>query len=362
MSKLQERSSTLSLQQAFTKPLLNWFHTHGRQNLPWQNPRTPYRVWVSEIMLQQTQVKTVIPYFNRFMLRFPDLQSLAEASLDEVLHHWAGLGYYSRGRHLHQTAILFHRTYQDKIPSDPSLLNQFPGIGASTAAAISALAFNKPAAILDGNVKRVLSRYFRISGCPSAKCTVQQLSQKALECLSEQHPADYTQAIMDLGALCCTIKQPRCSICPLKTSCLANIFNEVNHYPSKKITKPLPVKNQQFLLLHTHDNLLYLEKRPAPGLWGGLWCLPSIDELTCPEQYVSTHFSFQTHTIKKLIDIKHTFTHFKLYLHAVSLLVETPPSPLAQFPGTWFTHQQIQNLGLPKPISTIIAFFLGNKS
>ncbi|AHE67433.1 A/G-specific adenine glycosylase [Legionella oakridgensis ATCC 33761 = DSM 21215] len=229
--------STQEIYEHFTLPLLQWFHQYGRKDLPWQIPGNAYAVWISEIMLQQTQVRTVIPYFLRFMNTFPTLRTLACASEDQVLAQWSGLGYYSRARNLHKTAKIICNDFHDYFPDDIETLMKLPGIGPSTAAAIASLAFNKPTAILDGNVKRVLCRYFLIAGSMEQTSVTRQLWQLAKQCMPLHDCAAYTQAIMDLGATCCTIKSPNCSNCPLHTTCLAYQTNEVAHYPHKKLKK-----------------------------------------------------------------------------------------------------------------------------
>lgn len=344
--------------QEFSLLLLNWFDEFGRKNLPWQHPRNPYRVWVSEIMLQQTQVKTVIPYFTRFLERFPDIMQLALAAEDEVFAYWSGLGYYSRARNLHKTASIIHSEFQGEFPSNLQQLIKLPGIGPSTAAAICSLAFNKPTAILDGNVKRVLSRYFLIDGMLQQKKVQQTLWGLAKDCMPLERCADYTQAIMDFGATCCTPKNPQCSICPMQTICLAKKHNVVSNYPNKNPKKILPQKQQQFLLLHTKDNLIYLEKRPPTGLWGGLWCLPSIEIDACPITYVETNYQLQGEKPQELMRMNHSFSHFHLQIRALSLQAKTSNPTIAESPGKWFKPHEISSLGLAKPISMIIHFFM----
>ena len=348
------------LYQKFSLPLLTWYDTHGRKDLPWQHPRSAYRVWISEIMLQQTQVKTVIPYFDRFMSRFPDVHILALASEDDVLSHWSGLGYYSRARNIHKTAAIIHTDFQGEFPSDVAQLIKCPGIGPSTAAAIASLAFNKPTAILDGNVKRVLSRYFLISGIPQQAAVHQKLLKLANECMPDTRCADYTQAIMDLGATCCKSKNPHCIRCPLQTSCLAHKENDVENYPHKKPKKILPTKQQQFLLLHTSDNLIYLEKRPPTGLWGGLWCFPAIDSNENPTTYVSKTYMLQTHAVQQLMTIRHSFSHFHLHINALSMQISPTPYLIAESQGRWFASHELTELGLAKPVSDILKFFLND--
>lgn len=342
----------------FNLPLLTWFDAHGRTTLPWQHPRSAYRVWLSEMMLQQTQVKTVIPYFTRFLIRFPDVQTLAEASEDDVLAYWSGLGYYSRARNIHKTAKLVHHEYQSLFPSDVALLQALPGIGPSTAAAIASLAFNQPTAILDGNVKRVLSRYFLIAGQPEQADVKRVFWQYAKACMPDTRCSDYTQAIMDLGALCCTTKNPSCDVCPLKTTCLAKQHDQVSCYPHKKPKKIRPQKKEQFLVLYTHDQRVYLEKRPSSGLWGGLWCLPYTHHEACPKTFVHHTYCLQTGTPRDLITLKHSFTHFQLEIKALSIKIIEDLTVSNTLPGRWFTAQELHAIGLPKPISTILHHFI----
>jgi A/G-specific adenine glycosylase len=346
-----------SIYRHFTLPLLHWFDQYGRKNLPWQHPRDAYRVWISEIMLQQTQVKTVIPYFNRFMSSFPDIQTLANASEDDVLAHWSGLGYYTRARNLRKTAAIISNDFQGKFPEELDQLIKLPGIGPSTAAAIASLAFDKPTAILDGNVKRVLSRYFLIDGLPKQATVQQTLWKLANECMPKDNCANYTQSIMDLGATCCTTKKPTCEMCPLQLTCKAKIQNVVANYPNKNPKKILPHKQQQFLLLHNSNQLIYLEKRPPTGLWGGLWCLPSIDMENCPTRYVETTYQLKINNLKELTTINHSFSHFHLQIKVWAMMTTSKSHALAEHTGRWFSCHELNGLGLAKPVSDIINHF-----
>lgn len=337
----------------FTVPLLQWFKQHGRHDLPWQHPKTPYRVYISEIMLQQTQVATVIPFFKRFMARFPTLTTLAQAHEDEVLALWAGLGYYSRARNLHKTAQIIHHTYQGHFPKDLPTLVQLPGIGLSTASALCALAFNMPTAILDGNVKRILSRYFKVEGIISHPKTEQLLWHHAKTCMSETACDDYTQAIMDLGALCCRPKNPDCNACPLQTTCLAFQANVVEQYPQKMRKSALPHQYKQFLLF-TNAHQIFLEKRENRGIWGGLWSFPTLPIDACLTTYLQTH-AFSVKNIIPLTPFKHTFTHFHLHLYPYMILLnETPPHLSAE---NWFTKENLLQIGKPKPVQTLLERF-----
>lgn len=393
------------LESNFTKPLLTWFDIHGRKSLPWQNPRTPYRVWISEIMLQQTQVKTVIPYFDRFMERFPEIQDLANASEEEVLAVWSGLGYYSRARNLFKTAQIISTQYNGCFPPDHKLLERLPGIGPSTAAAITSQAFNHPNAILDGNVKRVLTRYFRVEGFPNQTKTHKKLWDLAQQCMDKYRCADYTQAIMDLGATCCTRNKPSCEMCPLQKTCEAFLHEEVQVFPNKKSKKQLPTKRQHFILLHTSTNEIYLEKRASKGLWGGLWCCLMVDEAeeaVSPKQYAEEQYGLTVVKWAPLIDFKHSFSHFHLEIQASMVHVQPPgekryrmptengtaflqaaepqlnfvsrithqkqlsegknstTSKLEKLEGRWFNVHEILDIGIPQPLRRIISSFLGN--
>jgi A/G-specific adenine glycosylase len=302
-------------------------------------------VWVSEVMLQQTQVKTVIPYFERFITQFPTVIALAQAEEDEVLALWSGLGYYSRARYLHHSARLITEHFNGVVPHDLNTLITLPGIGASTAAAICSLAYQQPTAILDGNVKRILARYFLIPGHSTLAATNKQLWTYAQQCMSQTHCADYTQAIMDLGATLCTPKQPQCHCCPLQSGCQAHQQQRVDAYPEKKIKKKLPEYPQQFFLLY-NQHQFYLEKRPSSGIWGGLWCLPtrSIRHTHCWD----------------IMQFTHTFSHFKWHIQATALEIsqEDMSEYQPETEGMWVTAQQLPTLGLAKPIQYIIEQFL----
>lgn len=341
-----------SIHQAFSTPLLHWYDIHGRKDLPWQTPRTPYRVWVSEIMLQQTQVQTVVAYFNRFIDRLPTLIDLANASDDEVLSLWSGLGYYSRARNLHKAAKIIAKDYQGLFPTTLDALIALPGIGQSTAAAILSQAFNQPTAILDANVKRVLARYFLIKGPTEQTVVKKKLWELANTCMPQERCADYTQAIMDLGATCCTTKNPNCTGCPLQATCLALKMGEQSNYPTKKIKKTVPVLHQQFLVLLNDEGDIYLEKRPSSGLWGGLWCLPSLALEDCPLECIKTNYALKGDTPNKLITFKHQFSHFHLHIHALS--IKTHPLENKPLEGQWFKQVQFTSLGLAKPTYVIL--------
>lgn len=340
----------------FTHALLQWYEQHGRKNLPWQEPYDAYRVWLSEIMLQQTQVKTVIPYFNKFVTQFPTIHHLANASEDEVLQLWAGLGYYSRARNLHKTAKSLVELFNGEFPQDLNQLIQFPGIGVSTAAAILSLAFNQPHAILDGNVKRVLSRYFLISGIPNRSETLKQLWEVASQCASKQSPRAYTQAIMDLGATCCTPHNPTCEKCPVNDKCGAFLTQRVKEYPEKSRKQKKTIRHQQFLLIHTVCKKIYLEKRPAHGIWGGLWCVPMIEQDECMSTYFTKIGNITPLEAKPLLKLKHVFTHFQLYIDAWQILVKKPILTLNN--SAWFHPNELHTIGLPKAVKTLVEHWI----
>lgn len=338
----------------FSQPLLHWYDAHGRKNLPWQHPRDPYRVWVSEIMLQQTQVQTVIPYFNRFMNEFPTLLHLASADEDLVLSLWSGLGYYSRARNLHRSAKIIKEQYDGLFPFTLERLIDLPGVGPSTAAAIVSQAYNQHAAILDGNVKRVLTRFFRINGWPEQAQIKKKLWELAHTCMPKERCAEYTQAIMDLGATCCTLKKPKCTSCPLQNTCLAFKYEEQHLYPTKKIKKPVPLTQQQFLVLRNQANQIYLEKRPPTGLWGGLWCLPEIDKGLCPLSFIKERYALIGAAPQFLTSFKHRFTHFHLEIDAFAIDTQEQDHQIRESSGEWVSQERLPYLGLAKPTSRIL--------
>lgn len=353
--------SNNTLYQDFSYPLLKWFDCYGRKNLPWQHPRNAYRVWIAEIMLQQTQVQTVIPFFNHFMTSFPDLSYLAKASEEEVLAHWSGLGYYSRARNIHKTAQYIYEHEYGVFPSNPAKLVNLPGIGPSTAAAIASQAFNIKAAILDGNVKRVLSRYFTIAGNPEQSAVKKQLWQLAEDCMPHERCADYTQAIMDLGATCCTSRKPTCEECPLQKTCLAYINDQVIDYPTKKIKKLIPTREQFFLLLYNDNYQIYLEKNPPIGLWGGLWCMPSVETHENVALFIQQIHHLKSLVIEDLIEIKHTFSHFHLHIKALAIKTVPLVNQLSEQDGRWFSATELDNQqAFAKPTSDIIKFFFSS--
>ena len=294
--------------------LLRWFDEHGRHDLPWQSPRNAYRVWLSEIMLQQTQVTTVIPYFERFLVRFPDVATLAKAPVDDVLALWAGLGYYARARNLHRAAQQVMAEFGGEFPANAELLQQLPGIGRSTAGAIVAQAYGIREPILDGNVKRVLSRLYAVDGWPGKTAVANQLWERADQLTPQERPADYTQAIMDLGATLCTRSKPACLLCPWQPHCKASAEGRPTDYPTSKPKKARPQKALKMLLLMTAEGEVLLQRRPPTGIWGGLWSLPEC-AIESDARSVAADLGFAASEAQPLPEIQHAFSHYELTIH-----------------------------------------------
>ena len=339
--------------EKFQQQLFAWFDIHGRKDLPWQQGINPYRVWVSEIMLQQTQVAAVIDYFNRFVERFPSVQSLADAELDEVLQHWSGLGYYARARNLHKTAQIVSRN-GGQFPENVSDLSALPGIGRSTAGAILSIACGQSQAILDGNVKRVLARFHAIEGWPGAAKVAKELWQISERYTPSWRCGDYTQAMMDLGATLCTRSKPQCEICPIAEACLAREQGLVDQLPSPKPRKELPVKRLYFVLAQDDERRLLLEKRPPAGIWGGLWSLPEFEEIEQFHDWAAMR-DMQLTGIKPLPSQRHTFSHYHLDYIPLQTCVHNPNNCVMEA-GTlvWYNISEIHSLGLPAPIKRLI--------
>ncbi len=311
----------------FSQVVLNWFDEHGRKHLPWQQDRSPYRVWVSEIMLQQTQVATVIPYFETFMLRFPSVATLAEAPLDAVLGLWAGLGYYARARNLHKAAQAVCDQHGGEFPASFDEVLALPGIGRSTAGAILSLALNQHHAILDGNVKRVLARVFAEPGWPGKTAVAENLWQHSERLTPVQRVADFNQAMMDLGASICSRSRPRCEVCPLQENCMANVAGRQSDYPGKKPRKTIPVRETQMLLLFKKANgvnevkAVLLQRRPPTGIWGGLLSLPEVPVEENVSQWCVKNLGFAIKEQRRWPVMRHTFSHF--HLDITPVVIET---------------------------------------
>jgi len=339
----------------FAKALLKWHAQHGRHDLPWKKPLEVYRVWVSEIMLQQTQVATVIPYFARFMTSFPDLASLARAPLDKVFNHWAGLGYYARARNLHKAAIMVMQEFNGQFPKDVQALATLPGIGLSTAGAILSQAYNIRAPILDGNVKRVLCRFHGIKAWPGEKAVHDELWNLAEYYTPKANAADYTQATMDLGATCCTRSKPNCEQCPLKTHCVAFKNDEQNLCPGKKPRKKLPTKQRYMLCAQNQKGEILLEQRPLKGIWAGLWSLPEFNDESDMQQWIKTHLGEHGSDLVTLSSISHTFTHYHLTIEPRGLKLKKNPRLKALSQGYgWLNEKALAERGLPAPIQKLL--------
>lgn len=341
----------------FAERLLDWYDHHGRHALPWHENRNAYRVWVSEIMLQQTQVTTVIPYFQAFMERFPTVQDLAEAPVDDVLGHWSGLGYYARARNLQKAAIQVMEQHGGEFPRDQDALEALPGIGRSTAAAIIAQAWNQRATILDGNVKRVLARYHAIPGWPGQTATLNTLWRRAEEHTPEVRPRDYTQAIMDLGALVCTRSRPDCEHCPVTDGCAAYINGNIHLYPGRKPKKEKPEKATWMVILEDRQGRILLERRPPSGIWGGLWSLPELDPAYGPEELQDAcerQFGLDCSEPDIISAFRHTFSHYHLHIQPASLHVTGNSQVRDSADQRWFHREEALDLGLPAPIRTLL--------
>jgi A/G-specific adenine glycosylase len=331
------------------EPLLAWFDRAGRKHLPWQQDPTPYRVWVSEIMLQQTQVATVIGYYERFMQRFPDVGALAAAPADEVLHLWTGLGYYARARNLHRAAQLVVAEHGGEFPQTIEAAQALPGIGRSTAGAILALSRAQRQPILDGNVKRVLARYFGVEGFPGEREVEKTLWALAEECTPAERVAHYTQAIMDLGATLCMRSRPLCAACPLAAHCVARLEGRQSALPAPRPKKIRPQRTAYVVLMVRDDGAVLLERRPPAGIWGGLWTLPQFEQRQPAEAWAG-----QGAGIASLPPYFHSFTHFDLTLHP--LMVRATPLQTVADSGAycWYEPRQPAKIGLTKPAVDLI--------
>ncbi|MBB3169972.1 A/G-specific adenine glycosylase [Simiduia aestuariiviva] len=351
--------ATLAATQAtklahFADTVLAWFDQHGRKHLPWQQDINAYRVWVSEIMLQQTQVATVIPYFERFMARFPTVQALAEAPIDEVLHLWTGLGYYARARNLHKAAGQVVHDFNGEFPRTVAQLVSLSGIGRSTAGAISSIAFGERAAILDGNVKRVLARYHGVDGWPGQTATANHLWALAEAATPPARNGDYTQAMMDLGATLCTRSKPHCERCPLLGGCVAYATGRIAELPGKKPRKVLPEKSVQLLMLRNGQGQLLLEQRPPTGIWGGLWSFPELDMAQCAQGFAEQYYG-PVAELQTLPSWRHTFSHYHLHIHPQLIQLARTRDAVAERPTCWVRPDAPGSLGLAAPVTRLLS-------
>lgn len=361
MKRLADDRRQSGADQDFSAAVIHWQKQHGRHQLPWQRTRDAYRIWLSEIMLQQTQVSTVIPYYERFLQRFPDVVALAAAPTEEVMSHWSGLGYYTRARNLHRCAQQIVAAHQGKFPEDVETLASLPGIGRSTAAAITAFAYGTRAAILDGNVKRVFCRVFGIEGFPGVSAVEKKLWEQAFALLPAQDIERYTQGLMDLGATLCTRSRPRCTDCPLQQRCVAKTSGRTHELPERKPKKSVPEKSTVMLVVLHEDHIL-LEQRPPSGIWGGLLSLPELDRLDPasgarigkPALSLALSTYGEIETVEPLPVFMHAFTHYKLTITPVRVTLKKAFLSAGQSVYEWRPVAALADAPLPAPVRKLL--------
>lgn len=336
----------------FSQSVLTWYHRYGRKTLPWQQEKSPYHVWLSEVMLQQTQVATVIPYFNRFIARFPTISDLATAPTDEVLHLWTGLGYYARARNLHKAAQTIATEFGGQFPVTFEDVVALPGVGRSTAGAILSLSQNQHFPILDGNVKRVLARCYAVDGWPGKK----DVENRLWDISTRVTPADgvqyFNQAMMDLGAMVCTRSKPKCDFCPLQSGCIAYAQHNPTAWPGKKPKKSIPEKTAYFLIMQ-QDNEIWLEKRPAKGIWGGLYSFPQFETEDALHEWLAQQHVRHT-PLQQLIAFRHTFSHFHLDIVPVATNITDRTAIRDGGDGIWYNSQNPPAIGLAAPVDNLL--------
>lgn len=342
------------MQTDFPTRIIDWQKRHGRHDLPWQNTRDPYRIWLSEIMLQQTQVATVIPYYARFLAAFPTLGDLARAREDAVLALWSGLGYYSRGRNLLRAAQMIIEQFDGEFPQTFGDILALPGVGQSTAAAIGAFAFGKRRAILDGNVKRVFARYFGVVGFPGDKKVEGKLWSVANEALPKTNIEAYTQGLMDLGATICLRSRPLCLACPVEDSCVAKREGRIHELPAPRPKKAIPKKLTTMLLI-AHEGEVLLEKRPATGVWAGMWCFPELQNGASLRDTCRERYGLETKPLKPWDVLEHGFTHFKLSITPQPIVVQKKLSRAAEPGVVWLSVDDALNAAIPKPVRMLLS-------
>lgn len=362
-----------SPQAPFAQAVLAWYEQFGRKQLAWQQNKSLYGVWLSEVMLQQTQVATVTPYFQRFMQTFPNITALANASLDEVLHLWTGLGYYARARNLHKAAQVVRDQYQGQFPTEFEQVLGLSGVGRSTAGAILSSCLNKPYPILDGNVKRVLSRYFMVEGWAGEKKVEEKLWQLSAEVTPTEQTADFNQAMMDIGAMVCTRSKPKCSLCPLQSHCQAYLQQAWRQYPAKKPKKRLPERKTYFLIL-SYQGKVALEQRESTGLWGGLYCFPQFESKTQLLDYLAQN---GVQHYQEWNTFRHTFSHFHLDIYPIYAQLEqdfslfeqnrtnwqkiaenSPHFEVSSAVKYWYDPQNPSSIGLATPVKNLLTQFI----
>jgi A/G-specific adenine glycosylase len=345
----------VNIEKEYAARLLAWFDRHGRHGLPWQHPRTPYRVWLSEIMLQQTQVAVVIPYFERFIGALPGLPALANASADEVLALWSGLGYYARARNLHAAAKRCVELHDGDLPRDLDALVALPGIGRSTAGAILTQAWGDPAPILDGNVRRVLARLFGIDGWPGAPAIEKELWGIAERLLPATRLADYTQAQMDFGATLCSRADPACAICPLQDACVALREGRVAELPSPKPGRLLPERVAHMLVIEDDDRRVLLQRRPPAGVWASLWSLPEHADIAAARTWFDRHANGDFDTARSGDAIVHGFSHYRLHIHPHRIAGVRARAAVGDNDGLrWAARGELDGIGLPAPVRRLL--------
>ena len=339
----------------FAPRIVAWQRQHGRHDLPWQNTRDPYRIWLSEIMLQQTQVATVIPYYDRFLQRFPDVAALAAAAQEDVMPYWAGLGYYARARNLHRCAQEIARDWGGRFPPTAQAIATLPGIGRSTAAAIAAFAYGERSPILDGNVKRVFTRHFGIAGDPTKREVEQKLwalADAQVEAAPGLDMAAYTQGLMDLGATLCTRGKPACEACPVADSCVAKREGRQAELPTPKARKAIPERETCMLVLR-HQGAFLLQQRPEPGIWGGLWSLPEFDVSQDPDS-ASRALGLEPEQRFELAAFAHTFTHYRLHIRPWLVPVRATGLRESARPERWVPADELPSMALPAPVKKLL--------
>ncbi|MGW1442431.1 A/G-specific adenine glycosylase [Serratia rhizosphaerae] len=346
------RNPIMMQARQFSHQVLEWYQRYGRKTLPWQLDKTPYQVWLSEVMLQQTQVATVIPYFQRFMARFPTVSQLAAAPLDEVLHLWTGLGYYARARNLHKAAQTIVAQHGGEFPTSFEEIAALPGIGRSTAGAILSLSLGQHYPILDGNVKRVLARCYAVEGWPGKKPVENRLWQISGEVTPAEGVGQFNQAMMDLGALVCTRSKPKCELCPLSNGCIAYANHSWANYPGKKPKQTLPEKTAYFLLLQQGERV-WLQQRPAVGLWGGLFCFPQFAVRQEMELWLQQRGLNAEHA-QQLTAFRHTFSHFHLDIVPMWLPLDGAGGAMDEGDGLWYNLAQPPSVGLAAPVERLL--------
>jgi A/G-specific adenine glycosylase len=339
----------------FAPRLLRWYDQDGRHDLPWQHPRTPYRVWLAEIMLQQTQVQTVLPYYARFLDALPTLPALAAAEHDQVMALWSGLGYYARARNLHAAAKLCVVQHGGELPDSFDALAALPGIGRSTAGAILAQAHGQRHAILDGNVKRVLARFHGVRGWPGASAVEKALWEHAQQHLPQQRLADYTQAIMDFGATLCTRADPACVLCPLQDDCIARIEGLTASLPESKPGKPLPTRRCVLLIAQDAQDRVLLQRRPPTGVWAGLWSLPETPDHDDARAWVGSHLEVDFDHADAHPELEHVFSHYRLAAEPLHWRGVCERPRIADNPDLrWVARDALATTGLPAPIRKLL--------